>query len=83
LGLPKALSEEWNSFISLLCENFISLNDEIKDSLCWFKNPKDKTFTVKVRYNHGKKIDLNYRLNGGGSHSRNLKPPSEEKSLYG
>jgi hypothetical protein len=49
LGLPKVLKEEWN-YISLLCEKFISLDEEIEDSLCLSKNSKDKTFTKKKGY---------------------------------
>jgi hypothetical protein len=50
LGLPDALSVEWDSFISLLCENFITLDDESEDSLCWSKNPKDGSFMTKLGY---------------------------------
>jgi hypothetical protein len=41
LGLPEALAEEWENYIGLLCENFISLDEELDDTLCWSKNPKD------------------------------------------
>jgi hypothetical protein len=33
LELPDDLKEEWNSYVSLLGENFISLDEEIEDSL--------------------------------------------------
>jgi len=50
LGLPDDLPAEWNSFISLLCENFISLESDIEEFLCWSKNPRDGTFTIKISY---------------------------------
>jgi hypothetical protein len=42
--------KEWEKYIGLLCENLIILDDEIADSLCWSKNPKDGTFTAKLGY---------------------------------
>jgi hypothetical protein len=33
-GLPEDLTEEWGSYVKLLCKNFISLDEESVDSLC-------------------------------------------------
>jgi hypothetical protein len=50
LGLPAELSEEWNSYVRLLCENFISLDEDSDDSLSWSLNPKNGCYTVKLGY---------------------------------
>lgn len=51
LGLPANLTQEWDSFISLLCENFISIDEGTEDALCWSKNLKGGSFTSKLGYN--------------------------------
>jgi len=50
LPLPADLSVEWDTFIPLLCKNFISPDEESEDSMCWSKNPKDRSFTAKLGY---------------------------------
>jgi hypothetical protein len=50
LDLPEAMRDEWNSFISLLCENFISLDRDSEDSLCWSKNTQNGSYSVKLGY---------------------------------
>ena len=50
IGLPEALFKEWESFITLLCENFISLDEETTNSLCWSKNPVNGSCMVKLGY---------------------------------
>jgi hypothetical protein len=44
------MRDEWNSFITLLCENFITLDREYEDSLCWSKNPHNGSYIVKLGY---------------------------------
>lgn len=50
LGLPLDLQEEWDSFITWLCENYVILDEKTKDSLCWSLNQKDGSFTAKLGY---------------------------------
>jgi hypothetical protein len=50
LGLREALRDEWNSYISLLCENLISLDRDSKDSFCWSKNSQNDCYSVKMGY---------------------------------
>jgi hypothetical protein len=52
LDLPDDLRDEWNSFIRLLCKNFISLEEEYEDSLKWSHNPKFGCYTVKLGYEY-------------------------------
>jgi hypothetical protein len=50
LDLPEELQDEWESYVKLLCENFIILDEETKDSLCWSRNPKSGSYIVKLGY---------------------------------
>jgi hypothetical protein len=50
LGIVGALAEEWRSYVGFLCEIFISLDNDIEDSLCWSKNLRGGTFTMKLGY---------------------------------
>jgi hypothetical protein len=50
LGLPQEFHVEWDSYISRLCENFILLDDESSDTLCWSYNQKEGSFTTKLGY---------------------------------
>jgi len=48
--LPAKLVEKWDNYIGRLCKNFISMDEEANDTLCWSKNTKDGTFTAKLGY---------------------------------
>lgn len=50
LGIEGDQEEEWGKYISNLRENFITLNEEDWDSLCWAQNGKSGNYTVKLRY---------------------------------
>jgi hypothetical protein len=42
--------DEWHIYIGKLCFNFIKLSEEIKDTLCWSKNPSTKYFKAMLGY---------------------------------
>jgi hypothetical protein len=44
MGLLGELAEEWNNYIGLIYEKFISLDNDILDSFIWMKKSK-RTFT--------------------------------------
>jgi hypothetical protein len=50
LNLPLDMHDEWNSFINLLCEIFITLDREYEDSLCWSKNSQNDSYMIKLGY---------------------------------
>jgi hypothetical protein len=67
LGLNGDMATEWNSYIGLMCENHILLDNEIEDSLCWSKNHKGGSFTVKLGYKSWQEFNLVGGKYGGGT----------------
>jgi hypothetical protein len=51
ISLARPLAAEWSHYICLLASNYILLNDEEEDSLCWSKNPRIGEYTTKLGYN--------------------------------
>jgi len=48
LGLHEVLTEEWAAYIKLRCENFISLDEDVEDSLCWSQNHRNGSYSIKL-----------------------------------
>ena len=44
LGLEGILKEEWQAYIGIVYTNFIKLDDNVDDLICWSKNEKSGSF---------------------------------------
>jgi hypothetical protein len=79
LGLSGELVEEWRSYVGLLCENHISLDNDLEDTLCWSRNPKGGFFTAKLGYEAWKEEMFVGEKNGGGFRCGSQKPLLDAK----
>jgi hypothetical protein len=50
LEIPLGMRDEWDYYIKLVCENFIVLDRGTYDALCWSRNTKNESFTVRLGY---------------------------------
>jgi hypothetical protein len=48
LNLSEDLSDEWNAFVGILCQNHIIQDEEEEDIMVWSKNPKKWLFHNEV-----------------------------------
>jgi hypothetical protein len=50
IELSKIHKEHWRSFCSLLSANFIQLQEDVEDVICWGKNEKYGIYSAKLGY---------------------------------
>jgi len=53
-------ASKWDHYISLMVSNFIRLNPDVHDELCWSKNHHFEEFTVKLGY----KVEMETKFEG-------------------